>query len=133
MSNTAHHPTLRRNQQQHHRQSRPVPKLQNLARMLVCFHAAKLARRPTEVLIDKLYGSIGLNNAPAEPRLLMNVDHVPVSQRPEWADPPQGQRGMARSIEMALVPAQQEVEGQVGRRIPQQKRFRNGLRPIIRD
>jgi hypothetical protein len=64
MPNTAHYPALCRNQQQHRRQRRPVPKLQNLARMLVCFHAATLARQSAGVLIDKLCRYIGFTNEP---------------------------------------------------------------------
>ena len=58
-----------------------MPKFQNLARMFICFHAATLARQQEGVLIDKLYGSIGLNNAPAKPWLLVNLEHVLVPQR----------------------------------------------------
>ena len=64
MSNIAHHPALRRDQQQHCRQSRPVPKLQSLARTLICFHAATLARQRKEVLIDKLCRCIGFTDEP---------------------------------------------------------------------
>ena len=58
-----------------------MPKLQNLARVLNCFHAASLMRQPAAVLIDKLCGNIGLNNARVGGQLLVNLHYVLV---PEW-------------------------------------------------
>ena len=41
-----------------------MPKLQNLARMLICFHAATVARQAAGVLIDKLCPYIGFTDEP---------------------------------------------------------------------
>jgi hypothetical protein len=60
MSSQTHHPDLSRNQQQHAKQTNPVPQHPNLSCALVRLHAATLARRHRRVLIDKPCGNIAL-------------------------------------------------------------------------
>lgn len=58
-----------------------MPQLQNLPRVLICFHAANVTEQPRGALIDKLCRNIALTDGRIGSRLLVNLHHVPVPER----------------------------------------------------
>jgi hypothetical protein len=62
VTETAHHPEFRRDQEQDRKHASPNSELPDLPCVRICFHAASLAPPPAEVLIDKPGGSIGLTD-----------------------------------------------------------------------